>query len=520
MRLLLVDDEEYSREGILSVVSWEELGINEIHVAANGSEGLEAAAWFKPDIVLADIRMPRMDGLTMCHRIRELVPDCSFILISGYSDKEYLKSAIRLSAVNYLEKPFLPKELVESLRQAITRRTSQAVLSTCVREDQMPVVENHIATALLRHHRENDPLWGQISSLYPQLPTAGHWITLLISFSVSPERGNELSKELFRFIRSHFPAETDGSLLLGQKQDTVAVLHLSVQPHADLTIRLGSLCHGISDFLNPKCPYNISIGTLTEGLKNIHLSYEAAMAGLQQCFFYGPGQILSYKAADAPAVFSFTPEDIDYFEKLLKNSTEKEVLTYIRLTCRKIQKYNHTLISTVKDFFSQLARRLYYYSDSFILKSFSTGENLADSINRIWNARYLQDLEAYMYERIQVLFREISTLNTDTLNNPLPCKIKNYIDANYCSEDLCLQSLSDYFNITASYICIIFKKQYQKTVNQYINEKRIEKSIDYLENSNRKVKEISTMIGYPDSNYFIKVFKKITGVTPKEYRRK
>lgn len=520
MKLLLVDDEEYSREGILSVVNWKELGINEIRVAANGNEGLKSAAVFLPDIVLADIRMPQMDGLTMCHKIRELLPHCSFILISGFSDKEYLKSAIRLSAVNYLEKPFLPTELIDSLRQAIARHASYTTIAGIEQEEQLPVLENHIVTALMRRRQDGDPLWTQIAKLYPDMPADGRWLTILFSLGEAKSDTNgDLTESLLHLIREHFHSERNGSLLLGLKQENIIVLHLSVEEGADLNIRLGSLCRRVGAFLEAKRQYNISIGTPVSEIRQLYLSYDAAMAGLQQCFFLGPARTIFYKAVENPPIFSFSSEDLDHFERLLKNGNTEEIVRYIHHYGKTIQKYDHTLISTVKDFFSQLVRRLYCYSDSFILESFSMQETLAGSINRIWNAHYLSDLETYMCVKVQTLFREIRSISSDGMDNPLPYKIKNYIDSSYCSADLCLQSLSDYFNITTSYICIVFKKQYQKTVNQYINEKRIEKSIDYLENSNKKIKEISALIGYPDSNYFIKVFKKITGITPKEYRR-
>ena len=516
MKLLLVDDEEYSREGILSVVSWEELGIDQICIAENGREGLQIAAEFRPDIVLADIRMPRMDGLTMCHKIKELLPCCSIILISGYSDKEYLKSAIHLSAVNYLEKPFLPKELIDSIKQAIARNSLYTAASPRAQQENF-LYEATVVTALMRRHSASDPLWTQISRCFPTLPINGIWRTILISFNDIPEH---FPDPFYHMIRHHFPGSQSYFVLLGKKAENMIAFHLSCPEDTDLSMRIGSLSRHLKENLKGQYRYNLSLGSCVQGISLLFNSYETAMAGLQQCFFHGPDSIVIYASSDDPAVFSFHPEDIDLFEKLLKKGSFEEACSYIRTVCIQIRKYDHTLISTIKDFFSQLIRRLYYYSDSFILETSALSETLAESIHTIWDAQYLDDLEAYLCEKITALSMRIQTNSADTQDNPLPLKIRNYIDANYCDSALCLQSLADYFNITTSYICIVFKKKYQKTVNQYINEKRIEKSVEYLEHSNKKIKEISVLIGYPDPNYFIKVFKKITGITPKEYRRK
>lgn len=119
MKLLLVDDEAHVREGICARISWEKLGITELKTAKNGCVGLELSREFKPDIVLTDVRMPRMDGIEMAFAIREELPDCCIIFMSGYSDKEYLKSAITLKAISYVEKPMDLDELFDAIAKAV-----------------------------------------------------------------------------------------------------------------------------------------------------------------------------------------------------------------------------------------------------------------------------------------------------------------------------------------------------------------------------------------------------------------
>lgn len=119
MKVLMVEDEELTREGIRNVIPWESLGITEVHTAEDGEEGLRKALEVEPDIIMADVRMPRMDGITMAFEIRKVLKNCRFIFVSGYCDKEYLKSAIQLSAVNYIEKPIEPAEIMEALKKSI-----------------------------------------------------------------------------------------------------------------------------------------------------------------------------------------------------------------------------------------------------------------------------------------------------------------------------------------------------------------------------------------------------------------
>ena len=105
MKILIADDEDYTREGLMEEIAWEEFGIDEIMQAVNGEEALKIVKWFRPDIVLSDIRMPKMDGIAFAEEMVRLIPGSKLIFMSGYMETDYLKSAIRLSVIDYIEKP-------------------------------------------------------------------------------------------------------------------------------------------------------------------------------------------------------------------------------------------------------------------------------------------------------------------------------------------------------------------------------------------------------------------------------
>lgn len=119
MILLLVDDEFHVRKKLLHKIDWEALGIDTLLEAEDGESGYETAKRRKIDILISDIRMPRMDGIEMAGKIRELYPDCVILFLSGYSDKEYLRSAISLHALSYIDKPVSPEQVVSAVREAV-----------------------------------------------------------------------------------------------------------------------------------------------------------------------------------------------------------------------------------------------------------------------------------------------------------------------------------------------------------------------------------------------------------------
>ena len=119
MRLLIVDDERITRNVLLNHIPWSEIGITKIETAGDGREALEIAKGFKPNIVLSDIRMPKMNGLELARCLKAEQEDCRIIFLSAYSDREYLKEAIQLRAVSYVEKPIKPDEIKEVVKSAV-----------------------------------------------------------------------------------------------------------------------------------------------------------------------------------------------------------------------------------------------------------------------------------------------------------------------------------------------------------------------------------------------------------------
>ncbi|MEN8905995.1 MAG: response regulator, partial [Clostridiales bacterium] len=119
LSILIVEDEKHTREGLLKYIPWQKIGIDKTYDAENGLQALEIANDFCPNIILTDVRMPKMNGIELSRKIRKKFPDCKIIFLSSYTDKEYLKSAIEINAVNYIEKPVDLNEVNSILKNTV-----------------------------------------------------------------------------------------------------------------------------------------------------------------------------------------------------------------------------------------------------------------------------------------------------------------------------------------------------------------------------------------------------------------
>ena len=115
--VLIVDDEKMPREILHRYIPWQSYGVTEIYEAEDGESALALVREKSPDIIISDMKMPRMNGLALAQEVRSILPDCQFVFLSGYSDKEYLKGAIRLKAASYVEKPINLEEINEVLTE-------------------------------------------------------------------------------------------------------------------------------------------------------------------------------------------------------------------------------------------------------------------------------------------------------------------------------------------------------------------------------------------------------------------
>lgn len=138
LKVLVVDDEIIVRKGIVLGVDWVKMDCVIVGEAANGIEGLAAAESYKPNLIITDVRMPRMDGIEMMQELRRRGCRAHAIFLTAYSDFEYVRSALQLGAADYLLKPFRDEELAAAIER-VHRKDEE--LSELSREDIMPLVK-------------------------------------------------------------------------------------------------------------------------------------------------------------------------------------------------------------------------------------------------------------------------------------------------------------------------------------------------------------------------------------------
>lgn len=515
MKLLIVDDEKLTREGIRDRVAKLSLPLAAIYLADDGRHGLETAKAMKPDIVLTDIRMPRMTGVAMAEAILEQNPDTAIIFMSAYSDKEYLKAAIKLKAVRYIEKPISLSELDDALAEA---------LSSCQ-------VKSHTRNAVRMQEKEQQ---GQLAHLLTLPGTEGETIIRLAEELQLPMNSStffftmiadcltplsELAGAVMENLRKEFrklPEEDGLRRIWALRSDRYFIFHVYSNKKPDKAA-ICQCAQTLKELFVPFCHFFLAVGPLVTGILSVHQSYEKARLLLENSFFHAYNSILT--DYDKPAANTPPADVLMDFSMALADRQKEKALALAQKLCDSILNGQPLLPSRVKDMYYKYFVKLEETGLSGHVSLWSGQEEASPP--SIWDSvlrcTTFQELHGLLTEKTIQYFRQ---LDENTGENPVVFQIKEFLHQNYALPSLSVLDVSQHVNRSSSYICTLFKNETGQTLNQYLTDYRIKMSKQFLSDPRYKIAEVSSRVGYSDGNYYSKTFRKTVGLSPSEYREK
>jgi two-component system, response regulator YesN len=533
IKLIVVDDERATREGLVDFVPWKDLGVDIVEAAEDGAKALELALEIQPDIVLSDVRMPKMDGIELAALLKEKLPECKVIFLSGYSDKEYLKSAINLKAVSYVEKPVNIEEISEVVKHTASlcisekaQKKAECALKNKL-EESISLLNLRLALELTNSHGKIGELQERLRLAKVDFPDDGDYITVLLKLNLhgsnTASEQQALVAQVLSFVEQRVSREKPTSdflfYLIGIKDTEYIIVHLNTgisKSRRPLQLLFEDIKEGINDiFSSSNCVF-IGIGKRVQGPGKILESYQAAVVALQKQFFLGYNHIVFYEEK-AAGPYHFDNSITHRFVELLKENKNNDAIALIRNLMEDIRRNDNTIINSVRDIFFTLL-----YSLSKVAEERNVHINEHSSERKfLWEvvsrASTLDEIGDYIIERIEFINEYLK--EKDSKGN-MVFNIMKFVQEKYHDENLSIKTIADFTYLTHTYLCLVFKNGTGKTINQYITEYRVEKSKEVLKDKHIKLYDVAKRVGYSDANYFAKTFKKVVGMNPSEYREK
>lgn len=487
--VMLVDDEQAVLDTLIHSISWQLLGIDHIVTATDGKQALERLSERTVELLITDIKMPLMDGLTLLRQVRSLYPAIRCILLTAYGEFEYAREALELGVENYLLKPFQQAELERTIEKALDN-----------------IYTKQINGALLFQHNIL-MRWATGDIDMEELSERAQLLNLNIYLReycviIFRKTGNGSLRMLGNYLKENKPSDME----LHDFRDSRGQYLMIVGSGALHTENLCRLIKNGAAFLNMEGIFVASIGSVAAGCENVPLSYQTAQELLETASDCTENRILTTMTSAEP------------FQDSLSQGLG--VLFHIddsELRQAGYRQFSQKLSAKTPDvpaFFAAMAHSLYRLFENQFPGRTDIHPQLSSRL-RLSEATSADDLETvsvelleYSYLLFQFYFGQLSPVIQHTVS---------YIHTNYASS-LSIKEFCAKNKMNTAYFGFLFKKETGMFFNNYLTQYRVCCSLRLLETTQMQIGEIAEAIGFSSANYYISCFRKQTGLSPIKYR--
>lgn len=523
LRIMIADDEYLVIESFKHIVERYTNGVEIVATASSGREAIVLAERFRPDLIFMDIRMPGINGMEAIRSIRETNKIVQFVIISAYEQFNFAREGIGLGVLEYLTKPFGREQIVELIekvklqldekRQALNR---EVVLKERLNKI-LPFIENQLIYSYLYHGVKFEEL-EFYEDLFGVNLSQGYVVTAVSNTDITGDLESSLAFSLERQkLLNDFSYEVKTRLLglSGPPFLDRVVIYVPVNSDRnayEVRNEAIDVMNNISDLLNSKLkvPYQIGIGKIY-AIKQMYTSYKEAMAACNLM----------------PAEKVVHIEDVTSSEdgRISYNVNYKEQLTsyYLKGDTTGLENLIDECLSelleqtdSIQHIKAKLMELIFSVKKADPRKDFGTDFEDDQFLHRFIDANQVSDLKKILYDYLLMEMKE-NAIKKENTHHGVISKAMTYIDQNY-SNNISLNDVAESINMSYFYFSRLFKESTGKSFSDYLTEYRIEKSIVLMMDDELSIKQISYDIGYNDPNYFSKIFKKLKGLTPTDYR--
>lgn len=540
LKIFLAEDEVIVRETIKRMIPWEDLGFELVGEAADGEMALPLLLRQKPDLLITDIKMPFMDGLTLAKVAKKEIPGLKVVILSGYDDFNYAKQAINIGVEDYLLKPITKNALIERLTEIRSRyeheKTQKEYYEKFHRE--MQAYEKNSSRdffeALVSGSMDMMEIYRRSEKLGLDIVAEAYNVLIFTmnceeDFSGQREGYSEWEAESLELLEEFFSENTSAMLFRCNIFSYGVLIKGQKETIEENTRSCVSEIQRILDRKEQKRQWFVAAGEPVERLSQIQKSYYSASRAFSQRYLYDEN-ILYYDEMASMEKKNVTEDDSTYLQKVDVNALNPVIL----------QKFlsNGLLEETenfVKDYFyaigqepleSLVFRNYVTLNVRFSVMSFLKEigcdtrtleqEDTEDVLSE--SSKSLENAIAYA-EKIISQAIALRDQNSGNKNRSILKTAVDFIDSHYMEEDMSLNKAANAANVSANHFSALFSQNMGQTFIEYLTNLRMNKAKEYLRCTSMRSREIAGEIGYKDAHYFSYLFKKTQGMTPSDYRK-
>ncbi|MCY9694515.1 helix-turn-helix domain-containing protein [Paenibacillus alginolyticus] len=526
--LFIVEDEWLVLQGLKLTIPWEEMRCTLIGEARDGQAGLEGILANPPDILLTDIRMPAMDGIQLAEKVAELLPQVKVVFLTGFDDFIYAQKAVKLGAADFVLKPTNPDELIQVIGRITSKLDEERRLQSQQERLKLkygwekPLIEEKVLYDLMLDYAGTlEKEWFVEYGTGLEHTDGGVVIppyrVVLLQMDGLKDMGTD-SRQLRDQIKERIKElskELSTLTLVRINETRYAFLANRQIERGDLADLFDSLMVLLSSFAQ-RCVLTVSHSFTT--IDMIPAAYIQAMRAMYQTVFLGGEKMIWF-------------EDIERLQETVSvnHTVLKELIELVKwgnpssIEAQTGLWYSH-LIHLHADGFT--ARRSFFEFivtlNSLLLRDSELHNIVIDSGFLLTSAERVDDsLEQWLIRLNDTLFewnRQCAELSDPQKKSGFE-EIELFIREHY-AEDISLQGIAERYHMSESYFSRLFKKQVGTSFLEYVTLIRVGQAKELLTNPRLRIYEVSVQVGYQDQRYFSQLFRKYTGETPTEFRKR
>lgn len=513
IKIIFIDDEISTLNLLKNIIDWNNYGIQIAGTAINGIEGLALYHKVSPDIIIADIKMPGMDGLSFVKAVREKNENVKIFILSAYGEFEYAREAINYKITDYLLKPLDEDKLIPIIQKTVDEINQN---KNIVFKKE---IEKRISFLLIKYKTAN-------YNFTQNKDSTDFYNNILILKSIDMAMVITLTRNLETdFYTQSMYDETENILLrhltmnhlclvLSRNEAAVFLDHIPFEKHCDALIAELSGC-----FAKSGISVVIGVGEV-KGASQILESFQQAQYASYQYFYDDTSNVIYYdKHISFFDDLKLNYDDLTNSIKLLVEQQSPNILLF-----NLDQKLDYFYsVKARPDAIFEFLMNIFIYikielTAIYAEKSINILRNITPETFGV-NGTY-QTTKKYVSNYIQLIIQSLQELPGIEAKNTVIKKAKEYIACNYSIENFSLQELANYVGLSKNYFSGAFKIYEGETVWEYLTKIRINKSMELLKSTNYTIFEISQKVGYKSEYHFYRLFKKMVGMTPQQFRKK
>ena len=527
MKVLIADDEPNICKLIKNLVDWDSLDLELVGFAYNGDESYDMITTHLPDIVITDIRMPGRSGLNIIRDCLEQNLDIKFIIITGHSEFDYARQAVKYGANDFLLKPLNGEELSEALKRIIKRLSDASEKEQVIEkklENSRTLLRNSLMSSLF--HREFIAKDYSIETLNDEFGfhfKEGILLPAICKLYVNGKKTshtNIIHTQMKAIVEKELqPISTD----LCVYEKGLSLICLFNFPEYQFNEFQSTLQYTLDILLSLITPYNLyqvvlGTGAATQTITKLQASFLQAVCASESLLCLGGNRIINGTNTETRLLNSALipieePNktlkpiiellDIEKFPEILRKEFRRQM--------PDTTLYPYSINAYIRKFVAALLR------DILMIHKIKSSQ-LSNEQTIIANVIQCLSLEEAENKLTKVFGQILEELQANSTDRKAIKIAKNYIEQNY-DRRIRLEDVAEKVFLTPAYLGILFKQETGQNFSDYLITVRLDKAKEMLKDIRLNINEISEKVGYKDIRYFSKLFKSIVGVKPTQFRQ-